>query len=319
MLFDRENWPGHAPWAALAGILAAAATVWFALAGWGKPAWPSGASLPGLVFGATGGGIVLFEFLLWPRKKKRTWRVGRAQTWMRAHIWFGLLCLPVLIYHSGLRMGGSLSSVLMILLVVVVVSGIFGAIMQQFLPRRILHEVGSETIYSQIPFVIETLVKECDQLVAATCGPEENAAAESAENGQSEGFITIGAIRIAGRVQGRVVETRPREAPVPNSEILREFFRHSVVPVLRGEPSAPHALATPGRATVVFRELRTKLDPAAHSAVDLLENACSQRRQLDVQKRLTFWLHSWLWVHLPLSIALVVLMFVHVWAALRYW
>ena len=32
-----------------------------------------------------------------------------------------------------------------------------------------------------------------------------------------------------------------------------------------------------------------------------------------------FWLHSWLWVHFPLSIALVILMGVHVFAAFKFW
>ena len=31
------------------------------------------------------------------------------------------------------------------------------------------------------------------------------------------------------------------------------------------------------------------------------------------------WLHNWLIIHLPLSVALVILMFVHVWVALKYW
>ena len=46
---------------------------------------------------------------------------------------------------------------------------------------------------------------------------------------------------------------------------------------------------------------------------------CEERRQWDRQARLHFWLHNWLWVHFPLSVALVVLMFVHIWAALKYW
>jgi hypothetical protein len=39
---------------------------------------------------------------------------------------------------------------------------------------------------------------------------------------------------------------------------------------------------------------------------------------MDDQARIHFWLHNWLWIHLPLSIALIVLMFVHVFFALKY-
>jgi hypothetical protein len=70
---------------------------------------------------------------------------------------------------------------------------------------------------------------------------------------------------------------------------------------------------------VIFQDLRSHLDPAAHGAVDALEDLCFQRRQFDTQARIQFWLHNWLWVHLPLSAALIVLMFVHIWAALKFW
>ena len=66
-------------------------------------------------------------------------------------------------------------------------------------------------------------------------------------------------------------------------------------------------------------DLKTKLAPGAHETVDILESLCEQRRQLDRQAQMHFWLHSWLWLHLPLSVALVVLMLIHVWFALKYW
>ena len=53
--------------------------------------------------------------------------------------------------------------------------------------------------------------------------------------------------------------------------------------------------------------------------VDALSNLCDQRRQFDHQARLHYWLHNWLWIHLPLSLALIVLMFVHIVRTLQYW
>jgi hypothetical protein len=58
--------------------------------------------------------------------------------------------------------------------------------------------------------------------------------------------------------------------------------------------------------------------PEAHPAVGALRDLCEQRRQLHAQARLHFWLHNWLWVHLPLSVALVVLMGIHIYVTLRY-
>jgi len=43
-----------------------------------------------------------------------------------------------------------------------------------------------------------------------------------------------------------------------------------------------------------------------------------RRSALAAQEWLQFWLHAWLLVHLPLSIALVVLLVGHVYLALRF-
>ena len=50
-----------------------------------------------------------------------------------------------------------------------------------------------------------------------------------------------------------------------------------------------------------------------------LEELCAARRQYDLQARIHGWLHNWLMLHLPLSVALIVLMFIHVWTAVKVW
>ena len=73
------------------------------------------------------------------------------------------------------------------------------------------------------------------------------------------------------------------------------------------------------RAAEFFEALRDQINPDAHRVVDHVAELCEQRRQFDVQERMQFWLHNWLFVHLPLSAALIVLMFVHVFVAIKYW
>src|SRR5262249_54551883 len=127
--------------------------------------------LPGFACGVAGGAIILFEFALWGRKKVRSWRVGRLPVWMAGHIWLGLLSVPLLILHSGFRLGGLLSATLMILFLLVILSGVYGLLLQQFLPRRMLQDVPAETIYSQIDRVVAQLEHDAERLVDLTCGP----------------------------------------------------------------------------------------------------------------------------------------------------
>jgi hypothetical protein len=301
-------------------VVAVLAAIWYYCWSLRISDWPGGASLPGFTFGVVGGLICLFELLLWWRKRVRVWRIGRAQVWMRAHIWLGLLSVPLLVMHSGFRLGGQLAAVLMILFLIVIASGIWGLVFQQLLPKKILADVPAETIYSQIDHVVEQMSMEAERLVLATCGAAPGEATPTTDDDDTAtGFLTLGALRSAGKVQGKVLQTIVPGAPVPDTEILRDFYLETIKPYLRKGRAVPSPLASPNQAEILFRNLRTNLDPAAHDAVNALENACEQRRQLDVQARLTFWLHCWLWVHLPLSVALILLMFVHAFKASMYW
>ena len=324
MLIDRPNWHLHRPWVLFAVAATVGATAWYVAEGLASGRWPGGSSRPGLTFGVLGGLIILFEAFLWVRKHVlRVWRIGRTQVWLRAHVWLGLLCVPLLIYHSGFRLGGALSTALLVLLLVVVASGVWGLILQQFLPTLLLRDVPAETIYSQIDRVSEQLDDEARRLVLAVCGPSEADAVAGME--QREGYaasgthLVVGAVRSAGRVQGKVLQTRVPAEPVAGSEPLRAFYQATLSAFLRQGSASGLPLGSPTKAAGYFQDLRTHLDPAVHGVVDALEGLCTQRREFDTQARLQFWLHNWLWVHLPLSAALVILMVVHVVVALKYW
>ena len=77
-------------------------------------------------------------------------------------------------------------------------------------------------------------------------------------------------------------------------------------------------LAKEQKATALFESLRRGLPAVLHPAVNDLEGICEEERQLILQRRIYHWLHAWLLVHVPLSIALLVLGGVHAVLALRY-
>jgi hypothetical protein len=328
VLIDRQHFPEHRAWIVFVILATAAAIGWFVYYGVQIGHVPGGASAPGLVFGIAGGLIMLFEFLLWPRKHFRVWRIGMVKTWLRAHIWLGLLTVPLILLHSGFGWGGLLTTVLALLFISVIASGIFGLIMQQWLPSVMLTELPAETIVSQIDSVSRNLCEDAEQLVAAVCGVEPDEVAEwrgaetAAPSAEQEGpsgprYVTIGAVRQVGSVQGRVLQTQV-VAEVPGSAPLEKAFKSEIGPFLWEGRHSGVLIADPGKAPNYFRELRTALAPEAHAAVAVLESYCDQRRQFDRQERLHRWLHGWLLIHLPLSILLILLMFVHIYAALKY-
>ena len=68
-----------------------------------------------------------------------------------------------------------------------------------------------------------------------------------------------------------------------------------------------------------YVDLRAGCPAQAAIVIDHLESVCALRRQFDLQIRLHHWLHGWLLIHVPLSVALGVLLAIHVPVALMYW
>ena len=96
-------------------------------------------------------------------------------------------------------------------------------------------------------------------------------------------------------------------------------FRTTLQPYLQQGAGSGSPVRQSRRSAEIFENLRLRINPEAHGVVDRIEELCEQRRQLDVQERLHLWLHNWLLIHLPLSAALILLMFVHGFMALKYW
>src|SRR3984893_6726847 len=107
----------------------------------------------GLIFGAISFAIFIFAALLSLRKKIPLWRVGTVQRWLRAHIWLTLLTIPLVMLHSGFRFGGPMTTLLMILYAVVMISGIYGLILQHQMPALMKERLPAETVFEQIPHI----------------------------------------------------------------------------------------------------------------------------------------------------------------------
>ena len=243
---------------------------------------------------------------------------------MKAHIWLGLLCVPLLALHSGFRWSaGPLSSVLMFVFFVVIASGIWGLALQQVLPKIMLENVPAETIYSQIDRVLAQSTEEAERIVRVTCGREESATGDARRDRtpiRKRHSSSSGARSLSGARSGQAAQTRAQVDRVPGSEALMEFALRRGMSRTFEAPSRRASPATSAKqAKLAFADVRARLNPKAHPVVEVLEELCDQRRQLDLQSRLHVWLHAWLWIHLPLSVALFALMLAHIYFALKYY
>lgn len=166
----------------------------------------------GLAYGIASYAIFIFAVLLNLRKRFPLARVGRAQTWLRAHIWLSILTLPLVFMHAAFRFGGMMTSALMWLYLLVMASGFYGLALQQFLPRMMRSRLTLETIFEQIPFLTQQLLaaalKMRDELRPAA--PENPSSAVMLEALERQALPYLAARRAASHLLAR-------EAP--------EFFR----------------------------------------------------------------------------------------------
>jgi hypothetical protein len=289
----------HKKWLIASLIILVVATAVYIPYAAASPYGPSGASGIGLTFGIVGFAFMIFAGLLGARKRFPVWRVGPAQAWMRGHLWLGVLSLPLILFHGGFRFGGPLTAALMVLLIVVVVSGLFGAVLQHYLPPVMTEQVPLETIFEQIGRVRGQLLDEADNTIArvmALVAP----------------LVTATPARVAIATEEIPVIAEADVSP------LRAFYDREMRPFIEKPDARGHALADPAKARAKFEGLRMLLPPAIHESVKDLEDICEEERELRRQVRLHHWLHDWLLFHIPLSFALLLLGAVHVVMALRY-
>jgi hypothetical protein len=282
------------------------------------PEGPRGGSAMGLMFGGIGFSFMIFAALLGARKRVPTWRIGRAQAWMRGHLWLGLLSLPVILFHGGFHFGGTLTSVLMWLLIITVVSGVFGAALQHYVPRVMTSDVKLETIYDEIGNVQKLLREEADRSVEAICGPLGLAKSEKEDGQRAGGFSAARAMAAASSGAAVAAATETAVLTEEESAPLRQFYLREMRPFLEQPKNRGSRLGDADKAHGAFSGLRTLLPPSAQATVQDLEDICDEARQLVRQEQLHHLLHGWLLVHIPLSLALILLGAVHAVMALRY-
>jgi len=287
---------------------------------------PDGGSAVGLFFAFTGTGVIVFECLLSLRKKYPASPCGRVKTWLRAHVWLGLLSFLLILCHAGFRWGHGLAYVIMWMFLIITLSGIYGLAMQNYIPRRMTQLVTRETIYEEIPNMIRQLREDASarvEFVTADLRVEDEELEFMKAGGVKRYFDPATKESNAKKVQEALKKRRDSpQIPTDESAVhtLKAHYTLEIRPFLQERPPAlPRSLFdTREKVKAYFDYLRTLLPEPAHKVLEDLEAICQERRELAIQARLHWWLHSWLFVHVPLSFAFLLLTFLHAVMALRW-
>jgi hypothetical protein len=132
--------------------------------------FPHGGSRWGLVYGSVG--FILCFLLAFFGVRKRWYRstFGTVEQWMQSHIYLGVFVMVILLFHTGGRFSDRVAVATLILVAIVVLSGVFGAILYITVPR-LLTEVESNLTIVEISEQLNQLGKQMARIASGRSAP----------------------------------------------------------------------------------------------------------------------------------------------------
>ena len=213
------------------------------------------------------------------RKKLPFLPLLAASTWLQIHLYAGWLACVVFALHAGLRPpGGRLELVLWLAFLLVALSGIFGLWLSRWLPPRLARS-GESLVYERIPRLRHEVEAEVLALV-------RQAEKETQSTTLADFYLRV--------LAGYFARRPPLLAP------------------LAGDDARHHRVITE------LAALRRFLNPRESALADQLGELLEAKRNLDAQWAGQRLLKLWLFVHIPLTYGLLVLVGAHVWLVLHY-
>jgi hypothetical protein len=276
-------------------IMLAATSV--ALYAWHSPPGPpSGGTWLGYTLGTVAALQVLWLTGIGVRKRRYASNLGTVSGWVSAHVYLGLALLVVATLHSGFQLGWNVHTLAYALMCAVILTGIVGIVLYTRYPARMSANRQGRT-RDQLIEEIADLDAKAVRLTQAM-PPEFVEAVRSARDRLALGGSAL-TLLTAGD-QSRVVlpGAGGASAPLPNAHqaALLAWLGERLARSRDGELSAR------------VQDLLT-LVSAKRAAVERL------KRDLRFQA----WLDAWLYLHVPLSFALLAALCTHVVSVFAYW
>lgn len=107
---------------------------------------PNGGTWLGYTLGTIGALVIVWLVLFGVRKRAYKSSLGNVRGWLSAHIWLGLSLLVVATLHTGFQFGSNIHTVAYVLMVLVIVSGIWGVTVYLRNPSLMSDLVGGKSL-----------------------------------------------------------------------------------------------------------------------------------------------------------------------------
>ena len=236
---------------------------------------PNGGSWYGYTLGTIGLALIIWLSLLGVRKRRINPGAWSLKAWTSAHVYLGLSLVVVGTLHTGFQIGWNVHTLAYVLMLLVIITGIYGVI-----------------VYATLPASLSANRKEMTraQMLDALTAIDRQLESAAQPLGRDEADLVIAALAqdvFYGGAWGRLTGSYPRCATTR---------------ALRG----------------LAQGMGQTTDAAARVHA-LLEKRREQLAQIRGQLRIRALLEIWLFIHIPLTIALIAALAAHVISVFYYW
>ena len=218
-------------------------------------------------------GTLIFLVLLNVRKKVPVLPLGASAAWVQFHIYAGWLAIVLFVVHVGLRIpDGWLETTLEIVFVLVAGSGVVGLAISRSHARRLTRR-GEEVVFERIPVFIARLREEAEDLAL-------------------------------------------RSATETGSTTIADFYIDRLMLFFSAPRNFTYHLTDSNRALFALLtdigDMERYLSPKEREFSEQLRWLVQKKDELDYHYALQATLKGWLFVHVPLTYGLLILVVLHV-------
>lgn len=239
----------------------------------------NGGSWYGYTLGTFATLLIVWLAMIGVRKRAITSGRWSLKAWTSAHIYLGLSLIVIATLHSGFQFGWNVHTLAYALMMLVILSGIYGILVYATLPKR-LSDSSAEFTRPQMIEAAEKLDRQI-QLAAQPLAVEETRIVQSSLH--EDPFLGGLFARLTGRY------------PKSRSELARIALSERIEAAPEGQKQAIVA------------------------AVNLFERKEAVLSRIRQQMRVRALLEVWLYVHVPVTFALFAALAAHIVSVFFYW
>lgn len=262
---------------------------------------PNGGTWLGYMLGTIGALLILWLMYFGIRKRRYLNNVGTLLGWLSAHIYLGTSLILIVLLHAGFQLGWNIHTFAFVLMLIVIFSGLFGLYVYLRYPNLMTRNRESATR---------------DAMLAEVGEIDQNALALADGIDPKIHAIVLRSIENTKLGGGVWTQLRARDGSDVALESLHKAIaaREKKQEVKTAEMPTMFAMVDflAGRAT-------DKQGDAMRKLIDLISRKKGLATKVARDMQYQAMMEIWLYIHVPLSFALLAALIAHIVSSFFYW